>query len=138
MEVISRTSRLIGIDQLHIGTAVGKMEGSRTDVQRCADALRLQEEGEGFLKQKWHSVKSTMPIASGGLHPGHIPALYEIFGNDCIFQFGGGIHGHPEGTVSGAKAVRNSLKAATKRIPLLEAAKESKELKLALKKWGNS
>lgn len=136
MEIIARTSRLLGIDQLHIGTAVGKMEGERSDVQRCADALRLPEEGEGFLRQKWLSVKSVMPIASGGLQPGHIPALYEIFGNDCIFQFGGGIHGHPEGTNSGAKAVRDSLNAVLQNISLVEAAKESKELKLAIEKWG--
>lgn len=135
MEVVSRTARVIGIDQLHIGTAVGKMEGKREEVQRCADALRLQEEGDGSLKQRWFSVKSAMPIASGGLHPGHIPALYEILGQDSIFQFGGGIHGHPDGTKSGAKAVRDSLKAALKKIPLIEYAKESKELKIALEKW---
>lgn len=138
MEVISRSSRLIGIDQLHIGTVVGKMEGNRSEVEMCAEALRMQEEGEGTLKQKWFSVKSAMPIASGGLHPGHIPALYEIFGKDCIFQFGGGIHGHPEGTKSGAKAVRDSLDASLNKISLTEAAKNSKELKLAFEKWGFS
>ncbi len=138
MEVIARTSRLLGIDQLHIGTAVGKMEGERDQVQRCADALRLEEEGEGFLRQKWLSIKRAMPIASGGLHPGHIPALYEIFGKECIFQFGGGIHGHPDGSISGAKAVRDSLNAVMENISLIKASKESRELKVALDKWGIS
>lgn len=137
MEVIARSARLIGIDQLHIGTAVGKMEGKRDEVEKCADALRLKEEGEGRLRQNWFSVKRAMPIASGGLHPGHIPDLYEIFGDDCIFQFGGGIHGHPEGTKSGAKAVRDSLDASLRHISLSSAAEDSKELKMALEKWGS-
>lgn len=137
MEVIARSARLVGIDQLHIGTAVGKMEGKRDEVEKCADALRLSEEGEGRLRQNWFSVKRAMPIASGGLHPGHIPALYEIFGDDCIFQFGGGIHGHPEGTKSGAKAVRDSLNASLRHISLSSAAEDSRELKMALEKWGS-
>ncbi|MFB3850925.1 MAG: type III ribulose-bisphosphate carboxylase [Acidobacteriota bacterium] len=137
MEVIARSARLVGIDQLHIGTAVGKMEGKRDEVEKCADALRLKEEGEGRLRQNWFSVKRAMPIASGGLHPGHIPALYEIFGDDCIFQFGGGIHGHPEGTKSGAKAVRDSLNASIRHISLSSAAEDSRELKMALEKWGS-
>ncbi|NMB99940.1 MAG: type III ribulose-bisphosphate carboxylase [Thermoanaerobaculaceae bacterium] len=137
MEVIARSARLVGIDQLHIGTAVGKMEGKRDEVEKCADALRLKEEGEGRLRQNWFSVKRAMPIASGGLHPGHIPALYEIFGDDCIFQFGGGIHGHPEGTKSGAKAVRDSLNASLRHISLSSAAEDSRELKMALEKWGS-
>jgi ribulose-bisphosphate carboxylase large chain len=138
MEVIARSARLVGIDQLHIGTAVGKMEGKRVEVEKCANALRMNEEGEENLRQNWFSIKRAMPIASGGLHPGHIPALYEIFGMDCIFQFGGGVHGHPQGTKSGAKAIRQSLQATLENIPLSEAVKNFPELKIALEKWGQT
>ena len=135
MYVLARTARIIGIDQLHIGTAIGKMEGKREEVLKCVDALRLKEEGVGDLKQKW-DLKPSMPIASGGLHPLHIPELIEIFGMDCIFQFGGGIHGHPDGTQGGAKAVRQALYASLNKIPLSEYAKDNRELQLAIEKWG--
>lgn len=137
MEVIARASRLAGIDQLHIGTAVGKMEGSREGVLRCASALREKTEGSGALKQEWGETRPAMPIASGGLHPGHIHALVEIFGRNCIFQFGGGIHGHPGGTAAGARAVRLALKAALEGVPLGKAASGSPELKAVIDKWGN-
>ena len=137
MEVISRASRLAGIDQLHIGTAVGKMEGSKESVLKCAAALRERSEGNGVLRQEWGDVKAAMPIASGGLHPGHIHALVDIFGRDCIFQFGGGIHGHPGGTAAGARAVRLALVAALEGVPLGKAASESSELKAVIDKWGN-
>jgi ribulose-bisphosphate carboxylase large chain len=136
MEVLARASRLIGIDQLHIGSAVGKMEGSKETVLRCAGALRGIREGSGALEQDWRGMKMSMPIASGGLHPGNIPALLDIFGNDCIFQFGGGIHGHPKGTGAGAKAVRQALLAASDKIPLQNAAESNPELKDAIDKWG--
>jgi len=136
MEVMSRASRLCGIDQLHIGTAVGKMEGSRESVLKCADALRERAEGGGALRQEWGDVRPSMPIASGGLHPGHIHALVGIFGTDCIFQFGGGIHGHPGGTPAGARAVRLALGAALEGVPMKKAALDNPELKAVIDKWG--
>lgn len=136
MQVFSKTARLIGIDQLHIGTAVGKMEGGKKDVLDCVDILRNPEEGEGDLKQSWGKIKPAMPIASGGLHPGHIPALVALFGKEAIFQFGGGIHGHPKGTGAGARAVRQALKASLDDIPLKKALSENGELKDAIDKWG--
>jgi ribulose-bisphosphate carboxylase large chain len=36
-----------------------------------------------------------MPVASGGIHVWHMPALVEIFGDDACLQFGGGTLGHP-------------------------------------------
>jgi ribulose-bisphosphate carboxylase large chain len=38
-----------------------------------------------------------MPVASGGIHVWHMPALTEIFGDDACLQFGGGTLGHPWG-----------------------------------------
>jgi ribulose-bisphosphate carboxylase large chain len=76
-----------------------------------------------------------MPIASGGLHPGHIPAVVSIFGNDVIMQFGGGIHGHPGGTSAGTRAVRQALEAALAGVPLEEFALGAGDLSAALEKW---
>ena len=68
------------------------------------------------------------------LEDGRVEA--KIFGMDCIFQFGGGIHGHPNGTQGGAKAVREALYASLNKIPISEYAKDHRDLQLAIEKWG--
>ncbi len=139
MAVLARSARLAGIDQLHVGSAVGKMAGEREEVLRSKRALlqNSAEDGREAAGRKWFDIAPAMPIASGGLHPGHIPELLEIFGHDVIIQMGGGIHGHPGGTTAGARAARQALDAAVKGVPLAEAAGEAPELAEALKKWGS-
>jgi len=76
-----------------------------------------------------------MPVASGGLHPGMIPDLVEIFGNDVVIQAGGGVHGHPDGSFAGATAMRQALDAVEEGRTLSEHAKTHKELRRALEHW---
>ena len=125
MKPIATVSRVIGVDQLHVGTVVGKMSETKTEVieniHACKDEI-------GFLK-------TVLPVASGGLHPRLVPALIETFGNDFVIQAGGGIHGHPEGTISGAKAMRQAVDATLYGKTLEEYAKNHQELAAALKKW---
>jgi len=137
MAVLARSARLVGIDQLHVGSAVGKMAGGREEVLRSARALTSlpAEEGSMAAGQDWRGVKSAMPIASGGLHPGHIPDILNIFGSNVIIQMGGGIHGHPYGTRAGSVAARQALDAALQGVPLREAAADASELAAALDKW---
>ena len=52
-----------------------------------------------------------MPVASGGIHVHHMPALVDIFGDDACLQFGGGTLGHPWGNAPGAVANRVALEA---------------------------
>lgn len=125
MKVIAKICRIIGVDQLHVGTIVGKMFEKRKDV----------EENVKVLKEDLFGVKKVMPVASGGLKPSHIPFLINFFGNDIILQFGGGIHGHPLGTFAGAKAVRQALEASLQEISLKEYAKYNKELEIAMRTW---
>ncbi|HDH28535.1 MAG TPA: type III ribulose-bisphosphate carboxylase, partial [Euryarchaeota archaeon] len=126
MPVIAVVARLIGVDQLHVGTAVGKMTEGRREVEDNIHAC----------KQKIGGIKDVFPVASGGLHPGHVPALVEFFGTDLICQAGGGIHGHPGGTVKGAVAMRQAVDAAMAGVSLDEYAKDHRELKQAIEKWG--
>jgi len=58
-----------------------------------------------LLDQDWRNIKPMLPVASGGLSPLHIPELINILGQDMVYQFGGGCHGHPEGTEAGARAI---------------------------------
>jgi ribulose-bisphosphate carboxylase large chain len=121
--VLSKLARLAGIDQLHSGTVVGKMEGGREQV------LALNK----FLTSPWHGLKKTLPIASGGLHPALIPKLISMLGNDVILNFGGGVHGHPQGSKEGVMAVRQAMEADGKNISLKKYSLAHKELKIALK-----
>jgi len=126
MKVIAKLVRIIGFDQLHVGTIVGKMfEGKKEVLENCK-----------ALKEEMFGLKKIMPVASGGLHPLHIPELLKNFGNDVVLQFGGGCHGHPLGTIAGAKAIRQALDAALQEIDLRDYSKTHKELKIALEKWG--
>jgi len=80
--------------------------------------------------------KTVLLVASGGLNSLHIPELIEILGKNVIFQFGGGCHGHPDGTEAGAKAIRQAVDVVLEDVSLEEKAKTSLELNQALEKWG--
>lgn len=138
MLVLAKLSRLAGVDQLHIGTVVGKMEGDRADVMICHEALGNANNtfNAPLPPQDWGEIKPVFSVASGGLHPGHIPDLVNIFGINAVLQFGGGVHGHPDGTRTGALAVRDAVEAVVAGKTLEEAAKKSKALEKALEKWG--
>jgi ribulose-bisphosphate carboxylase large chain len=120
MKVIAKLVRIIGLDQLHVGTAVGKMYETKKEVLENCDAL----------KEKMHGLKPVMPVASGGLHVGLIPELVKIFGNDFVIQAGGGIHNLK--TRIGSTAMRQALDATLEGISLQEYSKTHKELKMAL------
>lgn len=125
MPVIAIVSRLLGIDQLHVGTAVGKMSEDREEVE-----TNIRE-----CKKDLHGLKPTLPVASGGLHPRMVPPLIEIFGNDFVIQAGGGIHGHPHGTEVGATAMREAVDAVLAGVSLEEYAKSHSSLADALQRW---
>jgi len=139
MAVLASISRIIGVDQLHIGTVVGKMAGGRAEVMM----IKEKTAGKGnaacweppTLRQDWLGTKPAFPVCSGGLHPGHVHALVRMFGNDIIIQAGGGVHGHPGGTVAGARAMRQAVDAAMEGVTAAEYAKKHKELRVALEKW---
>jgi ribulose-bisphosphate carboxylase large chain len=125
MKVIAKIARIIGVDQLHVGTIIGKMFEAKEEVTENCEALKMNLNG----------LKPVLPVASGGLHPGLIPALIQFFGKDVVIQAGGGIHGHPDGTRAGAKAMQQAVEAALKGLSLTEYAQTHKELETALQTW---
>ena len=160
MLALAKLIRLIGMDQLHIGTAVGKMEGSKIEIREIEDEIednffrqvltrgrsgkskssgaktRNNSRRLHFLEQDWYGFKPVFAVASGGLHPGLVPKLVDFLGKDIIIQAGGGIHGHPMGTRAGAKAMRQAIDSVMQGIPIREYAKKHKELKAAIQLWG--
>jgi ribulose-bisphosphate carboxylase large chain len=125
MKVIAKVARIIGVDQLHVGTAVGKMSETREEVLENVEAL----------KRPMHGLKRVLPVASGGLHPGLVPELIELFGTDFVIQAGGGIHGHPMGSRRGATAMRQAVDAVIQGSTLEEYSNKHEELAGALKTW---
>jgi ribulose-bisphosphate carboxylase large chain len=125
MRVIAKVARIIGVDQLHVGTVVGKMSEAKQEVVDNIAACKMPMAG----------LKPVLPIASGGLHPRLVPALIKTFGNDFVIQAGGGIHGHKKGTFAGATAMRQAVQATLEEKTLEEYAETHKELKAALELW---
>lgn len=127
MLVISRLVRMTGGTNLHTGSYMGKMAGETRENDLSRDALR----------EEWHGLKRVFPVASGGIYPAKVHGNLDGYGIDCIVQAGGGVHGHPDGTVAGARAMVQAVEAWQKKIPLQEYAKDHKELETALKYWGS-
>ena len=125
MKVLAKVVRIIGVDQLHIGTVIGKMSETKKEVLENLEAVTSELGG----------LKKVLPVASGGLYPGLVPDLMKFFGNDFVIQAGGGIHGHTDGTISGAKAMRQAVDATLQKVSLKEFSKNHKELQEALKIW---
>lgn len=141
MLAIAKSARLVGVDQLHIGTAgVGKMHGTteeETEVEEEIESLRIKAKNKFHaLEQDWYGVKPVFAVASGGLSPLSMPELLKRMGNNIIAQFGGGCHGHPGGTRMGAKAIRQALEASLAGIPINDYAEVHYELQRAVDKWG--
>ena len=140
MGVLAETARLIGVDQLHIGTALGKLEGTREEVVGLRDKVYLpRSPGIGWeLRQDWYGKKPILPVSSGGLHVGLVYPLLDILGTDVVIQLGGGIWGHPDGGRAGSKALRDAIDGYIEGRSMDECAGKSPELRAALRKWGTS
>jgi ribulose-bisphosphate carboxylase large chain len=140
MQFLAKIMRLIGVSQIHTGTSVGKLTGSRRESVALANLLREKktEAVEGMLlRQDWGKIKSAFPVSSGGLHPGLVPDVLDIYGTEMILLVSGGIHGHPKGTRAGAMATMQAIEAWQEGVTLEEKAKKAPELKEALAKWGH-
>ncbi|MGA3303435.1 MAG: form I ribulose bisphosphate carboxylase large subunit [Methylovirgula sp.] len=151
--VIAKWMRLAGIDHIHAGTVVGKLEGDPNATRGYYDICRQDHnavclEHGLFFDQQWASLNKVMPVASGGIHAGQMHQLVDLLGEDVVLQFGGGTIGHPMGIAAGATANRVALEAvifarnAGRNILaegpeiLEQAAKTCLPLKQALETWG--
>ena len=112
--VICKWMRMAGVDHIHAGTVVGKLEGDPMMIRGYYDTLldthtEIQLEKGIFFEQDWASLNKCMPVASGGIHAGQMHQLLHYLGTDVVLQFGGGTIGHPDGIQAGAVANRTAL-----------------------------
>lgn len=150
--VIAKWMRMAGVDHIHAGTVVGKLEGDPRTIAGIYDILRETHvekklENGVFFDQDWASLNRVMPVASGGIHAGQMHQLIHYLGEDVVLQFGGGTIGHPQGIQAGATANRVALEAMIfarnegrdimEEGPqiLQNAAKSCKPLEAALETW---
>jgi ribulose-bisphosphate carboxylase large chain len=114
--VIAKWVRLLGVDHVHAGTVVGKLEGDPNTTKGFYDTLRedftpVNPQTGIYFDQNWASLAPVMPVASGGIHAGQMHQLLHYLGEDVVLQFGGGTIGHPDGIAAGATANRVALEA---------------------------
>ncbi len=150
--VIAKWCRMLGVDHIHAGTVVGKLEGDPNMIKGYYDVLRQRynhanPETGLYFDQDWASLAAVMPVASGGIHAGQMHQLLEYLGEDVVLQFGGGTIGHPMGIAAGATANRVAVEAIIcarnegrdyfNEGPdiLIQAAKGCPELDAALDVW---
>ncbi len=127
MRPFARLFRMLGADQLHTGTVSGKMGSHPEETVRDNQVLR---------DPCCFGLKPTFPVSSGGLHPGKVSKELGMLGCDIVLQAGGGVHGHPDGTAAGARAMRQAVDAFMAGVPPKDYAKTHFELDRALKLWG--
>jgi ribulose-bisphosphate carboxylase large chain len=150
--VICKWMRMAGVDHIHAGTVVGKLEGDPNAVKGFYDTLLLPVLKENrnlgiFFDMDWASLRKCLPVASGGIHCGQMHQLTHLLGEDVVLQFGGGTIGHPDGIQAGATANRVALESMVlaknegrdylSQGPdiLKEAAKDCRPLQTALDLW---
>lgn len=92
--VICELAGLMGVDSIHSG-----MWGGYSDY--------TEEELKQILNILWSY--NVIPALSCGMHPGLIEAITQKFGVNYMANVGGAIHGHPSGTLSGARAMRQAI-----------------------------
>jgi ribulose-bisphosphate carboxylase large chain len=150
--VIGKWCGMLGVDHIHAGTVVGKLEGDPNMIKGYYNTLRQRyvtadPETGIYFDQDWASLAGVMPVASGGIHAGQTHQLLEYLGEDVVLQFGGGTIGHPMGIAAGATANRVAVEAIVAARNegrdyfnegpdiLIQAAKGCPELDAALDVW---
>lgn len=108
--VICQLAGWMGVDFIHAGMFGGYLHESESDLRKTINTLH---------------DKNVMPSLSCGMHPGLVDACTTRFGNDIMLTVGGAIHGHPDGTIAGALAMRQAID-----------KKYDTEYNKAIEKWG--
>jgi len=124
--LLGKLLRLAGADFSLFPSPYGSVALNKNEAIGIANELVKEDE----------QLKRAFPVPSAGIHPGLVPVLIRDFGNDCIINAGGGVHGHPDGAVGGGRAFRAAVDAVMSGVSLRQAAVENEALKKAIDLWG--
>jgi 2,3-diketo-5-methylthiopentyl-1-phosphate enolase len=137
--LLGKLMRMAGADLVLFPSPYGSVVMPREENLAIKHALLTTKLAHDYLYDSTGSevsLPSSFPVPSAGIHPGLVPLILRDFGSEVIVNAGGGIHGHPQGTIAGGKAFRQAIEASLKRIPLHEYAKSHQELQIAIDTWG--
>ena len=127
MLTFAKLPRICGADTVVLPAPYGKAEILDERYEQNLKALRFP----------FQHIRPTLPMPSGGITPGMVEKCMKEAGNDILIGSGGGIHSHPDGPTSGAKAFRQAIDAVMQGKNVKQVAKEQKELGIALGVWGS-
>jgi ribulose-bisphosphate carboxylase large chain len=141
MIVLAKLFRLLGVDSIHGGSPLAKMEDydEAKYIKEVLQEKNLKPNNKiPSLGQNWHHIKPVWMTASGGLHPGDFESILKELGEDIIIQCGGGLLGHPEGVERGVIAIEEARMLYEKKISMRKWVKENPDsaLAVAVKLWG--
>jgi ribulose-bisphosphate carboxylase large chain len=108
--VICQLATLMGADTIQTGMIGGYSNDDPQEIQECLKVLR-----DG----------NTLPALSCGMHAGLVDYVSSQVGIDYLANAGGSVHGHPQGTTSGAIAMRQAID-----------KNFGQEYTVAIEKWG--
>jgi 2,3-diketo-5-methylthiopentyl-1-phosphate enolase len=128
--LLGKLMRLAGADLVLFPSPYGSVTMPKMDTLAIADALRTTK--------NVYDRRRSFPVPSAGIYPGLVPLLYADFGMESVVNAGGGIHGHPLGTIAGGQAFRQAIEATIANIPLQQYAAETgrEALREAIRIWG--
>lgn len=108
--VLCKLAGMCGVDTIHAGMWGGYLSDDEDELHNTLKILH---------------DRNVLPALSCGMHPGIVNTTADKFGIDFLANVGGAIHGHPGGTLAGARAMRQAID----KTP-------GPEFKVAIDKWG--
>jgi ribulose-bisphosphate carboxylase large chain len=85
---------LSGVDSIHAGMFGGYMNDDTEELKSVMELL---------------ASENVVPALSCGMHPGLVNHVTQQVGSDYMANVGGALHGHPQGTLAGCRAMRQAI-----------------------------
>jgi 2,3-diketo-5-methylthiopentyl-1-phosphate enolase len=138
--LLGKLMRIAGADLVLFPSPYGSVVMPREENMAIKKVLVTEQINKDYLYSAGDSstlqLAASFPVPSAGIHPGLTSLIIKDFGTEVIVNAGGGIHGHPMGTVAGGQAFRQAIDATVKGQSLRDYAANHKELQAAIDAWG--
>lgn len=138
--LLGKLMRLAGADLVLFPSPYGSVVMPKEENLAIKHVLLTNDLRKDYAYQAPSEVELTLapsfPVPSAGIHPGLVPLILRDFGQDVIVNAGGGIHGHPMGTIAGGQAFRQAIDATLQGKTLRDYALTHPELQSAIDSWG--
>lgn len=93
-DVLCQLASICGVDTMHIGNLFGYSSETEEEIKTYINTL---------------AKYNVVPALSCGMHPGIVNAVTATIGPNYLANSGGAIHGHPQGTLAGVKAMCQAI-----------------------------